>query len=81
MDAPFAPTSGTIRDLADLLAQTGPVVAGGAALFGTLGFLAAQVSRDLGARDVDPVEWAEMGARWGAVLGLVALGYRWGGVD
>lgn len=57
------------------------MVAGGAALVGGIGFLAAQLSRDLEIREVDPIHWAEVGAQWGAVLGLVSLIYRMAGVD
>ena len=80
MDANNPLPAAQAKDLADLLTEAGAVVAGGAALFGTLGFLAAQIGRDAG-MDVDPLRWAESGAQWGAVFGLAALWYRASGVE
>jgi hypothetical protein len=70
-----------VNDLADLLAEAGTVVAGSAALFGTMGFVAAQLSRDLGIHDAEPVRWAERGTLWGGVFGLAAWSYRAAGLD
>ena len=62
-------------DLAGVLADAGSVVAGGAALLGTLGFVGGSIARDLGL-DVDPIRAAERGAAVGGVFGLAAVIFR-----
>lgn len=62
-----------VRDLADFLAEAGSVVGGSAALGATLAFLAGSAARDLGVWDVEPLRWAEIGAQYGGVAGIVAL--------
>jgi hypothetical protein len=44
-------------------------VGGGAALFGTLGFIAGSVVHDF-RPETDPDEWARKGAAFGGVVGL-----------
>jgi hypothetical protein len=58
-----------VRDLGDFLAEGGAIVGGGAALFGTLGFIAGSVVHDF-RPETDPDEWARKGAAFGGVVGL-----------
>jgi hypothetical protein len=66
------------RDLGDFLAEAGAVVGGGAALVGTLGFIAGSVVHDFRPQ-TDPEAWARRGGLLGGVFGLVVLVS--GGVD
>ena len=61
-----------VSGLAHFLADAGQVVAGGAALGGLVGFVAASLARDLG-YPTDRLQWAEYGARVGGLIGLGAL--------
>ena len=58
-----------MRDLGDFLAEGGAIVGGGAALFGTLGFVAGSLLHDF-RPETDPDEWARKGAAFGGVVGL-----------
>ena len=58
-----------MRDLGDFLAEGGAIVGGGAALFGTLGFVAGSLVHDF-RPETDPDEWARKGAAFGGVVGL-----------
>jgi hypothetical protein len=58
-----------VRDLGDFLAEGGAIVGGGAALFGTLGFVAGSLVHDF-RPETDPDEWARKGAAFGGVVGL-----------
>jgi hypothetical protein len=69
------------EDLGALLAEGGAIVGGGAALCGTVLFVVASLVRDLGYRSVDPLWWAERGARAGGVMGLAAWAFRIAGLD
>jgi hypothetical protein len=68
------------RDPAELLAEAGAVVGGGAALGGTLWFIGASIARDLGRSNVDPLRAAERGAAYGGALGIALLIGRFAGV-
>jgi hypothetical protein len=59
-----------VRDLGDFLAEGGAIVGGGAALFGTLGFIAGSLVHDF-RPESDPEVWAR---KWAAVGGVVGLG-------
>ena len=78
-------------DVADLLAEAGAVVGGGAALFAVLGLVSGSFMRDLASRsrwarsrgwdDVDPVRMATRLAPFGGLFGLTSLIVRWTGLD
>jgi hypothetical protein len=64
---------------ADFLAEGGAVVGGGAAFGATLGFIAGSLVHDF-RPEIDPDDWARIGALWGGVGGIVALidgGVHW----
>jgi hypothetical protein len=61
-----------VRGLGDFLAEGGAIVGGGAALFGTLGFIAGSLVQDF-RPETDPDVWARKGAAFGGVIGLGAL--------
>ena len=61
-----------VSGLARFLANAGQVVAGGAALGGLVGFVAASLAPDLG-YPTDRLQWTEYGARVGGLIGLGAL--------
>jgi hypothetical protein len=67
-----------VRDLGDFLAEGGAIVGGGAALFGTLGFVAGSLVHDF-RPETEPEEWARKGAAVGGVVGLGVLLSR--GID
>ena len=61
-----------MRDLGNFLAEGGAVVGGGAALGGTLVFIAGSLVRDF-RPETDPDNRARRGALFGGVFGLVVL--------
>jgi hypothetical protein len=64
-----------VRDLGDFLAEGGAIVGGGAALFGTLGYVAGSVVHDFRPQ-TDPEQWARRGGYFGGVFGLGVLLFR-----
>ena len=78
-------------DVADLLAEAGAVVGGGAALFAVLGLITGSLMRDAAQRNgwarergwdaVDPVRPATRWAPYGGLFGLTSLTLRWAGLD
>lgn len=64
--------------LSEFLAEGGAVVAGSAALFGTVAYMIGAVIRDtgLGDAELEPLRWAENGARVGGAFGLAVLIFR-----
>ena len=67
-----------MRDLGDFLAEAGAIVGGGAALVGTIAFIAGSIVHDF-RPDTNPDVWARKGAAYGGLVGLAALLDR--GVD
>lgn len=56
-------------DLGDFLAEGGAVVGGGAALCGTLGFIAGSIVHDF-RPETDPDAWTRRFGLFGGVLGV-----------
>jgi hypothetical protein len=72
-------TSLTDDPLARFFVEGGAIVGGATMLFSAAGFVLGSFARDLRG-DVNPVTWAEHGARLGGTLGLTIVIYRTTGV-
>jgi hypothetical protein len=59
--------------LAAWIADVGPVVGGGAAVGGALGFLAGALVHDLGRATTDPLRWGQQGGYLGGAGSLLFL--------